>query len=95
MKPQSDEDDGELLARVRLRAERVQRWLRDGEPTLTRQLAAVGVLGWIIVLPLLAGIAAGRWLDRWLATGILLTGAMLLVGLVVGCWSAWRWMHDK
>ena len=53
------------------------------------------MLGWIIVLPLLAGIAAGRWLDHRLASGLLFTGALLLLGLFVGCWSAWRWMHDK
>lgn len=90
----SGNGDRELLAGVRRRTERAQRWLREGEPTLMRQLAAVGVLGWIIVVPLLAGIALGRWLDRWLGSGIVLTGALLVVGLVIGCWSAWRWMHE-
>ena len=88
-------DDGQLLAQVRLRSRRARRWLHDGPPTVARQLAAVGVLGWIVVLPLLAGIAAGRRLDRWLGSGILFTGALLMLGLVVGCWSAWRWMHER
>ena len=95
MKTDSGDRDEELLAQVRRRAQRAQRWLREGEPTVARQLAAIGVLGWIIVLPLLAGIAAGRWLDHRLASGLLFTGALLLLGLFVGCWSAWRWMHDK
>jgi ATP synthase protein I len=91
----SDNDEHDLLARVRQRGERTRRWLREGEPGLGRQLAAVGVLGWIIVAPLLAGIALGRWLDRIFATGITLTGAFLVAGLATGCWSAWKWMHEK
>lgn len=89
------EDAGDLAARVRRRAERAQRWLRDGDPTLLQQLAAVGVLGWIVVLPLLAGIAVGRWIDRMWHTGIVFTAALLFVGLSSGCWFAWRWMHSR
>lgn len=91
-----DEGGRALLAQVRRRAARAQRRLREGEPTLARQLATVGVLGWIVVLPMLGGIALGRWLDRHvLGGGILFTAALLLAGLGVGCWSAWRWMHEN
>ena len=30
---------------------------------MARRLAQIGVLGWIIVMPMLIGIFAGRWLD--------------------------------
>lgn len=88
-------DSQDLVQSVRRRADRAQHWLREGDPTLMRQLAAVGVLGWIIVVPLLAGIALGRWIDRAWNTGITFTAALLLVGLALGCWSAWRWMHGR
>lgn len=91
----SEDAERDLASRVRQRAGRAERWLREGEPTLMRQLAAVGVLGWIVVVPLLAGIAIGRWIDRAWHTGITFTAALLLLGLVLGCWSAWRWMHDR
>ena len=91
----SDSDDDRLwLGQIRRRAERTRHWLREGEPTLTRQLAAVGVLGWIIVVPMLLGVLAGRWLDVRMATGIVFTAALLVVGVGIGSWSAWRWMHD-
>jgi ATP synthase protein I len=91
-----DEGGRTLLSAVRRRAGRAQRQLREGEPTLMRQLATVGVLGWIVVLPMLGGIALGRWLDRTvLGGGILFTAALLVLGLAAGCWSAWRWMHDN
>lgn len=93
--PPHDPRPHDLAGEVRRRAERADRWLRDGDPSLMRQLASVGVLGWLIVVPLLGGIALGRWLDRWLASGITFTAALLLVGLALGCWSAWRWMHGK
>mgnify|MGYP000988011568 CR=1 FL=1 len=84
----------DLADEVRRRADRDERARREGEPTLMRQLAAVGVLGWIVVVPLLAGVALGRWLDHRWQGGITFTAALLLLGLVIGCWSAWRWMHE-
>lgn len=58
-----------------------------------RGLAAVGMLGWLIVVPTLAGLFVGRWVDRRLGSGITLTGALLVVGLAVGCRLAWTRMH--
>ena len=90
----SEEPDG-LLRSVRQRRARQQRWLHDGEPSFARYLAQVGVLGWMIVVPTLLGIFLGRWIDRGFGTGIFWTGPLLLLGLGVGCWSAWRWMHGQ
>jgi ATP synthase protein I len=86
--------DSLLLKQVRRRARSSQRWLREGEPTLARQFAAVGVLGWIVVIPALLGIWLGRVIDRWLSTGITFSAALLLLGVLLGGWSAWRWMHE-
>ena len=44
---------------------------------------------------LLLGLAAGRWLDHRLGGGITFTAALLLLGLGLGAWAAWRWMHEK
>lgn len=96
MPPDVGEDANRmLLEQVRRRAGSAQRWLRDGEPSLTKQFAAVGVLGWIIVVPALLGVWLGRWLDHWLSTGITFTAALLLLGVLLGGWSAWHWMHES
>lgn len=84
----------ELAAAVRRRVTRRHRAGVEGEPTLARQLGRVGVLGWLIVVPTLLGVWAGRWIDGRLDSGLTATGALLLAGLAVGCWSGWRWMHD-
>ena len=40
--------------------------------------------------PTLAGLFLGRWLDRRFDAGIFWTGALLVVGVALGCWMAWR-----
>jgi ATP synthase protein I len=86
-------DDGtpDGLARAaRLRHERRRRAV---EPSLGRYLAQIGVVGWMVVTPGLLGVVLGRWLDRTLGTGIFCTAPLLLAGLALGCWSAWKRMH--
>ncbi len=87
-----DEQDP-LVKGVRLRSERDRRWLQDGSPSVARRLAQIGVLGWIIVVPALLGMFVGRWLDRMLGSGLLLTAPLLILGVVLGCWSASKWMR--
>ncbi len=83
-----------LVGNVRLRRERHRRWLREGEPSVGRRLAQIGVLGWIVVIPMLIGLYLGHRLDQALGTGIFWTAPLLLVGLGLGCWSAWKWIQS-
>jgi ATP synthase protein I len=55
----------------------------------------IGALGWTIVLPILIGIFAGRWLDRHFNSGIFWTLGLLVLGLAVGCTFAWKRMHSE
>lgn len=92
----NEEDPGQdpLAKSAQLRGQRHRRWLRDGEPTVAKRLAQIGVLGWIIVTPMLLGLFAGRWLDQQFSTGLFWTAPLLFLGLALGCWSAWRWMNN-
>lgn len=92
MNERPDEPDG-LLDTVRRQRRRRQRWLREGEPSMARFIGRIGVLGWIIVAPTLIGLFIGRWLDHRFESGVFWSGPLLLIGVVIGCWSAWRWMH--
>jgi len=89
-----EKPDG-LADEVRTRAERHRRWRLEGEQSVARRLAQIGVLGWIVVVPMLIGAFVGHWLDGKFATGIFWTGPMLLLGLALGCWSAWRWIISQ
>ena len=77
---------------VRRHQQRNLAWLRDGNPSIARRLGQIGVLGWIIVVPMLIGMFTGRWLDRIFGTGIFWTAPLLMLGVVLGGWSAWRWV---
>ena len=88
-----DEQDP-LVKAVRQRGERHIRWLRDGDPSVVQRLAQIGVLGWIIVVPMLIGVFAGRWLDRTFNSGLFYTAPLLMLGLALGCFSAWKWMES-
>lgn len=84
-----------LLRQVALRAARNRRWRGEGETSVARRLAQIGVLGWIIVLPMLLGVFLGRWLDRLAHSGLMFTGAFLVLGLALGAWSGWKWMNTQ
>jgi len=88
-------DDDPLIRETRLRQKRHRRWLREGDLSVGRRLAQIGVLGWILVLPTLAGLFFGRWLDAKLETGIFWSAPFLLIGLCIGGWTAWKWMNAR
>ena len=89
-----EEDKDELVHEVRLRKQRRETWLREGDMSIGRRLAQIGVLGWIIVTPMLGGMFAGRWLDQYFGSGLFWTAALLVVGLVLGGWFARKWIES-
>ena len=80
---------------VRLRRGRQKRWQREGERSVGRNLAMIGVLGWTIVTPTLIGVFAGRWLDRVFDARVFWTLGLLVVGLALGCTLAWKRIYRE
>lgn len=73
---------------VRRKVDRLRR-ARGRRPSLFRALAHVGVLGWQVVLPLIALTALGHSADVMLGTrSLALSG--LVFGLVLGGYLGWR-----
>lgn len=58
-------------------------------------LGMMGLIGWSIVVPTLLGAALGHWLDNRQVDGRSWTLALLIAGLVLGCWNAWRWVSNE
>lgn len=73
---------------VRRKVDRLRR-ARGQKHTLFRALAHVGVLGWLMILPLVALTALGHALDVMFATRWLALSGVLL-GLVIGGYLVWR-----
>jgi ATP synthase protein I len=90
--PQSEPPDA-LAAAARRAEKRAREGIESPEPSLGARLGQIGILGWTIVLPTLLGVFIGRWLDRTLATGVLFSAPLIMIGAIIGLWSAWKWMH--
>lgn len=92
--PRDRDEEDPMVSSLRLRGARHARWLRDGEPSTARRLAQIGVLGWIVVVPMLLGTFAGRLLDEHFRSGVFCTAPLLFLGLAIECWSGWKWMQS-
>jgi len=88
-------DTDPLVKEVERERERRSRWEREGDMSVGRRLAQIGVLGWIFVIPTLVGLFLGRWLDASLGTGIFWSAPLMIVGLCIGGWTAWKWMNAR
>ncbi|MFZ2102741.1 MAG: AtpZ/AtpI family protein [Oricola sp.] len=75
--------------------ERDEMLAKDPEPSLAQRFGQIGILGWMIVAPVLGAIFIGHKADRFFHTGITFTTALTMAGAVLGLWLAFRWMHEQ
>jgi ATP synthase protein I len=80
---------------VHLRQQRSARWAKEGERSIWQNMSMIGALGWLIVVPTLLGVLAGRWLDRVFDSGIFWTAALIVLGVAVGSYLAWQRINKE
>ena len=68
---------------------------RTGTKSVWFGLGMSGLIGWSVTVPALAGAALGVWVDRRYSSTYSWTLMLLLIGLVVGCANAWRWVDSE
>jgi ATP synthase protein I len=74
---------------------KVQRKLRaqsNEKKSIWFGLGMMGIVGWTIAVPTLVGTAFGIWLDKKYPESLSWTLSFLILGLLVGCLIAWRWV---
>jgi ATP synthase protein I len=86
MNPHEPGDEA-FVREVHRQAERAR---RGRQLTFWQGLGLVGAVGWMVSLPAVLGALLGRWLDHRWASGIFWTLVLLMLGLMLGCASAWR-----
>jgi len=91
----SSEPRSSLAEEVGAKAQRKLKARRSPIPGLWFGLGMMGLIGWSVVTPTLFGAAVGLWLDRRYPGGRSWTLALLVAGLVAGCWNAWRWVAKE
>lgn len=58
-------------------------------------LGMLGLVGWSVAIPTLAGVALGLWLDRVAPAEFSWVLTLLVVGLALGCLNAWLWVRRE
>lgn len=58
-------------------------------------LGMMGLIGWSVAIPTLLGAALGIWLDKHYPGRHSWTLALLVAGLIMGCFNAWNWVAGE
>lgn len=58
-------------------------------------LGMFGLVGWSVAIPALVGIATGLWIDTRWPSRFSWTLMLLVLGVVLGCMNAWRWISQE
>lgn len=92
MFPRDDDDEleDEFEARVRRQRERIEQGRREKGITFWRYVGLIGAVGWGVVAPMVLGIVLGRLIDQKAEMEYEWTLGLLVLGLAVGCYNAWR-----
>ena len=84
-----------LSQEVGTKAKRKLKARRNSTPTVWFGLGMMGLIGWSVVVPTLLGAALGLWLDKHHAGTHSWTLALLVAGLMIGCFNAWHWVAKE
>lgn len=58
-------------------------------------LRMMGLVGWSVSVPTVLGVTLGAWLDHHYPGAHAWTLALLVAGLTLGCFNAWRWVAQE
>jgi ATP synthase protein I len=85
----------DLAGQVGAKAARKLRARRHSTAGIWFGLGMMGLIGWSVAIPTLLGAALGLWLDHHYPGGRSWTLALLIAGLAIGCFNAWRWISRE
>ena len=68
---------------------------RNSTPGVWFGLGMMGLIGWSVAIPTVLGAALGLWLDKQHPGKRSWTLALLVAGLAIGCFNAWRWVAKE
>ena len=92
--PGSDENDG-FIRQVTSKVSRKLRMQSDKSQGVWFGLGMSGLIGWSVAVPTVMGVIAGIWIDKHHPSGYSWTLMLLVIGLLVGCGAAWRWVSQQ
>ena len=88
-------EDSEFSRAVAAKVARKPRAQLNSNQGVWFGLGMMGLVGWSVAIPALAGTAFGIWLDSHHPGNHSWTLALLIAGLVLGCFNAWHWVDKE
>lgn len=82
-------------AEIERKAARKIRARREGRHSIWFGFGMFGLIGWAVAVPTLIGVALGLWLDEVAPMNFSWTLALIVAGVCLGCWNAWRWVSQE
>ena len=86
---------GSYAEQVGAKAARKAKARRHADRGVWFGLGMMGLIGWSVATPTVLGAALGLWLDKRYPGPHSWTLTLLIVGLIIGCLTAWRWVADE
>ena len=95
-KPEIPSDPGDDFNRqIKIKAARRLKTQSGGKGNVWFGLGMFGLIGWSVVIPTLLGVALGVWIDGTWPSRYSWTLMLLLLGIILGCLNAWRWVSQE
>ena len=91
----SEKDRTRFRLEIGAKAARKLKAQRNPAPGVWFGLGMMGLVGWSVTVPTLLGAALGIWLDEHHPGSHSWTLALLVTGLVIGCFNAWHWVAQE
>lgn len=85
----------ELCKEVGTQEKRKLRAQRGKARSIWLGLGMLGLIGWSVAIPALLGVGLGMWIDAHFPSRYSWTLMLLLIGMIVGCLNAWRWVANE
>lgn len=85
----------EMAEEVGRKQERKLEASRDTRNTIWFGVGMFGLVGWSVMLPTVGGCMLGMWVDKHFPSRYSWTLMLLLLGLLLGCFTAWRWVEKE
>ncbi|MBD3270914.1 MAG: ATPase F0F1 [Elusimicrobia bacterium] len=80
---------------IRNKEIRRQRALKNRDRSLWFWFGTFGIVGWSVMIPTVAGIGLGIWLDLIWKSRISWTLTGTVIGVATGCLNAWYWVSKE
>ena len=91
----SPDKDNRFVKNVNSKVTRKLKAQRHPGRSVWMGLGTMGIVGWSVAVPTLLGLLLGVWLDKHYPAGFSWTLNLMIISLVIGCFSAWHWVSKE